>query len=71
MDNKRNAFVNEDTAEVHYDLVGSIIDYEAGHMDEDEVIGLFQWLYDTGLWQHLQGSYGRTVAAFLREGLIG
>lgn len=51
-----------------YDTLGGIMAYEGGEMDEDEVIIFFQHLVDTGMAWTLQGSYGRTAAALIRNG---
>ena len=44
--------------------------YEAGELDEDQVLDLFQALVGTGLAWQLQGSYGRTAQAMIDAGLI-
>jgi len=53
-----------------YDLVGAIMDYECGDLDEDGAIALFQHLLDTGLCNTLQGHYGRTTRDLLAAGYI-
>lgn len=52
------------------DLVGRIMDYESGQMDEDEVIDFFQDLVDTGMVWQLQGSYGRAASALIEAGHV-
>jgi hypothetical protein len=52
------------------DLMGLIIEYEMGSLDEDKVIELFQGLVSTGLAWKLQGSYGRAARAMIDAGLI-
>tara|TARA_R110000851_G_scaffold224671_1_gene377517 strand:+ start:374 stop:538 length:165 start_codon:yes stop_codon:yes gene_type:complete len=51
-------------------MVGDIIAYENGEMDEEEVISLFQELVNTGMVWVLQGHYGRTAQALLDAGEI-
>jgi hypothetical protein len=50
------------------DIVGKIIDFECGNMEEGEVITFFQELIDTGMAWSLQGSYGRTATALIDAG---
>ena len=53
------------------DVVGKIMDYEAGEMsEEEEVISFFQELVDSGLAWSLQGSYGRMAARLIDAGLV-
>lgn len=49
--------------------ISKIIDYENGELDVDETIELFQDLIDTGVVWQLQGTYGRTAARLIEEGL--
>lgn len=51
-------------------LTDSIVAYEQGELDEDEVLELFQALVDTGLAWRLQGHYGRTAAGLIGAGLV-
>lgn len=51
------------------DLVGKIIDFESGNLSEDETIGFFQELIDSGLAWNLQGSYGRTARNLIDAGI--
>lgn len=53
-----------------FDLVSSIIAFESGDLDDDEVVDLFQHLVDTDAAWSLQGSYGRTAAALIGAGLV-
>jgi hypothetical protein len=43
------------------DIVDKIIDYEAGLMNDDEIISMFQELITNGTVWQLQGHYGRTA----------
>lgn len=52
------------------DLVGQIIAYENGELEEEEVIDLFQNLVDTGMAWKLQGRYGRTAMDLINAGLV-
>lgn len=51
-------------------LLGKIVDYETGCLDDNEVIELFQELVDNGMAWTLQGHYGRTAKAMIDEGII-
>ena len=52
------------------DIVGAIIDFESGNLDDAGVLTLFQHLVDTGMVWHLQGNYGRAANTLLERGLI-
>jgi hypothetical protein len=51
-------------------LVERIMDFEAGELDEQDTIELFQHLVDTGMAWSLQGSYGRAAIALIEAGHI-
>ena len=51
-----------------YDTVGAITAYEAGELDYEGFIELFQTLIDTGFVWRLQGSYGRTAMDLITAG---
>ena len=51
-------------------LVDKIVDYEMGAMSSDDMIDFFQQLVDTGMAWQLQGHYGRTAAALIRQGVV-
>lgn len=51
-------------------IVDQIIDYESGLMEEEDVPGFFQRLYDTGVLAGLQGSYHRAFAHLKSHGLV-
>lgn len=53
-----------------YDVVGAIMDYEVGELNDENTLTLFQHLVDSGLAWTLQGSYGRTAQDLLKAGLI-
>ena len=52
-----------------YDVVGGIIAYESGELDDDGVIELFQNLIDKGMIRGLQGSYQRMASHLIQNGL--
>lgn len=53
-----------------FNAVHFIMDFEAGALEEDEVIEGFQHMLDTGIVWQLQGSYQRMATAYLEAGLI-
>lgn len=50
--------------------IDTLIAYETGQLAEEDTIAFFQTLVDTGLVWRLQGSYGRTAAVLIEEGLV-
>lgn len=47
----------------------AMMKWEAGELDEDETVILFQGLIDDGLVWSLQGCYGRQAQALINVGL--
>jgi hypothetical protein len=52
------------------DYIDSIIAYEQGDMTEQEMVYFFAELIKSGIVWKLQGHYGRTASALIREGWI-
>lgn len=52
------------------DLVGKIIEYEQGEMDDTRTIQFFSELIKTGMISNLQGHYGRMAAALVEGGYL-
>jgi hypothetical protein len=61
---------NQKTDTQSFDELSAIMDYESGELSREGIIQLFQHLVDNGHAWSLQGSYGRTAADLLRQGLI-
>jgi len=53
-----------------YDATAAIIEWEAGRLDQDGVIELFQHLVDTGLAWRLEDCYGRMAQTLIDNGLV-
>ena len=51
-------------------LVDNIIAYEQGELNDQEVVCLVADLVRSGMAWSLQGSYGRTANALIKEGWI-
>jgi hypothetical protein len=64
-------FPSEDGRETAkpFDLVGQIMAFESGDLDEGGIVRLFQHLIDTGAAWTLQGSYGRRAQALIEAGI--
>lgn len=51
-------------------LVGRLMDYEAGELDQDQILDLFADLVRSGTVWALQGSYQRTAHELINAGLL-
>ena len=52
------------------DIIGKIMAFEQGELDNEEVYSLFQFLLDSGMIHSLQGSYQRMAEELLLAGMI-
>jgi len=52
------------------DIVGKIMAFEQGELENEEVYALFQFLLDSGMIYSLQGSYQRLAEDLLLAGVI-
>ena len=52
------------------DIVGQIVAFEQGELEDGEVHALFQFLLDSGMIYSLQGSYQRMAEDLLLAGVI-
>ena len=64
---KEGKFYDYDTG---MNVLQGMMDYESGEMDGVDVIDFFQYLIDTGIINHLQGSYQRTAHQLLEAGML-
>jgi hypothetical protein len=62
--------MQEHEDEAPFDVIGAIIDYEQGDLDDDDTIALFQYLVDTGMAWSLQGHYGRVARYMIEQGFV-
>lgn len=52
------------------DLLPDMMAWEAGELDHEKTVALFQALVNSGLAWQLQGTYGRTARALQEAGEI-
>ena len=52
------------------DVVGQIMAFEQGELDNKEVFALFQFLLDSGMIYSLQGSYQRMAEELILAGKV-
>tara|TARA_R110002126_G_scaffold85375_1_gene206879 strand:+ start:261 stop:446 length:186 start_codon:yes stop_codon:yes gene_type:complete len=52
------------------DIVGQIMAFEQGELEDGEVYALFQFLLDSGMIYSLQGSFQRMAEDLLLAGVI-
>ena len=50
------------------DMVSLIMAYEEGTLEQEDIVGMFQEMINSGLVWHLQGHYGRTARRLIDEG---
>ena len=53
-----------------YDVTNRIIDYECGHLNDEQTLRLFSELIKNGMAWSLQGHYGRTASAMIEDGWL-
>lgn len=51
-----------------FNVVGFIMDFEAGELSDEAIIEGFQHLIDSGIVWTLQGFYGRTAQILIEAG---
>ena len=51
-------------------MLDLILDYESDELDNDQIVELFQQIYDTKAYLWLQGHYGRTLEHLIDSDLI-
>lgn len=51
-------------------MLDLLLDYESGELDNDQIVELFQQIYDDKAYLWLQGHYGRTLDHLIDSGLI-
>tara|TARA_R100000773_G_scaffold19582_1_gene17592 strand:- start:210 stop:398 length:189 start_codon:yes stop_codon:yes gene_type:complete len=55
----------------HTPVLGELIlEFEEGNLNGEEIINLFQAIYDSKAYTWLQGSYGRTLQDLINANLI-
>jgi hypothetical protein len=52
------------------DVVGMIMDFESGSLDDKNILVLFAELIKSKMAYSLQGSYGRTATELISQGYI-
>jgi len=52
------------------DVVGQIMAFERGELENEKVFALFQFLLDSGMIHSLQGSYQRMAEELLLAGKV-
>ena len=52
------------------DVVGQIMAFEQGELDNEEFFALFQFLLDSGMIYSLQGSYQRMAEELILAGKV-
>ena len=53
-----------------WNFADKLFAHEAGELDQEETLKLFQYLVDSGIILELQGSHQRTAQAYIDAGLI-
>lgn len=59
-----------ETSDPEVNMLGMIMAFEQGELDDDGTVVLFQHLVDTGLAWQLQGFYGRTAMDLIEQGRV-
>lgn len=54
----------------NYDFARLLFQYESEGLEFDEMITLFQQIYDTQAYTWLQGRFGRVLRDLIEEGFI-